>query len=318
MAYVPPPVEYTPPPAELIRSWWRGRFAARPKEPELGPAPEVEPVQEPAAETPEEYAVEPQAAEVDAVTAPIVPEVVEDVDVATVIVEAEAPVEVSVEPEVAEPVDAAPPEAEEADSLPEPEPVSPEVEPIETSSVEPLPEEAVAPVADGEATEVVPVIEAIDRPWLVPWLEADDLLRSGQVEAALAEQAAGLTSAIAAHAKDDGSLVALARDLPGLDEYIVSALSTLAEGEQEATLLGLARAALFDEAGLVEAAVQEYQDMIVLAPESLAPQVALARLFERTGKTEQARVKYNIIAAVCELRGQAEMADQLRALARAA
>jgi hypothetical protein len=83
-------------------------------------------------------------------------------------------------------------------------------------------------------------------------------------------------------------------------------------------LFGLARAALFDEVGLVTAAVQEYQDMIVVAPESLAPQVALARLLERAGKTEQARVKYNIIAAVCELRGQSDLADQLRALARAA
>lgn len=339
-AVVTQPVEIIPavePAPEPPRSWWRFGFRSRPqpRQPEAVPPAAYVPQTVAAPSSQDVPGPGPVAQAPGALSEPAV---------------APEPLAVTGAPGTASPAGAAP-----GTTAPEPTAEAPELEAAATmagvaqAAGEPAPEEAVETpaiavteaqlpgglvaegesLAEGAAVAASPEVPYVELP-VVPsvlaeggegglaetepaaqrvarWEEAVARLRRGEVEAALSTLDEG-----------QGEWAALARDLPSIDRAVGEALSALPADERRDVEPGILRALLLAEAGLARAAEQEYEALIVSLPSCLVPQVGLARLFARAGRTEQARQKFTLVAAVYELRGQNDLAEQMRALAGAA
>ncbi|MHB1006259.1 MAG: tetratricopeptide repeat protein [Chloroflexota bacterium] len=216
--------------------------------------------------------------------------------------------EVSAVPEVGVPAAEETPMEESVPAVEPPPIVAPSstLEPQEIAEPEP----AVVEVALASA------VDAPDESWRAEWRRANELLALGQVVDALAVQLAAVRLALAPNgAGEDATQL---RQLPGVDEFAAAEARGLMAEEAFGVALALARGAALAERGLFATARDEYEIAIGLAPAYLPVQVALADLYERTGRHEEAKDKLSAIATVCELRGQTEMAESLRARLRVA
>lgn len=170
---------------------------------------------------------------------------------------------------------------------------------------------------DGEAAgerddEAAAVDEATELPsWLAEWQQAVAAIAAGRIVLGMDGQTTSVRSLLEEAAGSEDALSELRR-LPGVDEYAAREVLALPSERQPALLLALARAEAFLACGMPISATDELETAIAGAPDFLPAQIGLARVYQATGRPEPARVKYQAIARVCELRGESEVAARLR------
>lgn len=153
--------------------------------------------------------------------------------------------------------------------------------------------------------------------WLRDWHQAVSDIAAGRVASGLDRQATAVRELLDSPAVRSDGPAALSR-LPGVDDYAAGEVLDLPNQRRTPLLLALARAEAFCDCNMPMSAMQELEVAIVAEPDFLPAQIALGHVYERTGHRKAANAKYAAVAAVCELRGLAELATELRHKAQAA
>ncbi|MHB1133977.1 MAG: DNA polymerase III subunit gamma/tau domain-containing protein [Chloroflexota bacterium] len=148
------------------------------------------------------------------------------------------------------------------------------------------------------------------------WSEVLTILAAGRWEEARARQASISRDLMDRIQESNGALVELTR-LPGIDEWAAREVLSLPRQRQTPLLLALLRGRAFQESGLANAAAEELEGAISAFPDLLAPQVALGRLYEASGRRAAAAAKYDILAELCEASGEDKLYIEMRARAEA-